>query len=141
MPTVAPHLCPNCGPTLHDVCPIAGRTRRASADRTRGTSTERGYDSAWRALRIKAMERDSFRCQLCGWQPEIAAAATRYGQPIPTQATLRVLAAMQQAGDRHLQVDHIKPIAEHPGLRLMLGNLRTLCNSCHSAVTVRGRGA
>lgn len=136
MPTAALHLCPRCGPTDHETCPVALRQRRAIADQHRGTSTERGYDASWRALRVQGLIRDGWTCQRCGWQPTPVRLAVAYGQEIPVQPTLRYLAAEQQAGRKHLHVDHIVPIEQRPELRLVLANLQTLCNACHSAKTM-----
>jgi 5-methylcytosine-specific restriction endonuclease McrA len=40
-------------------------------------------------------------------------------------------------GDRHLHADHQIPVADRPDLRLDLDNLRTRCDGCHRAKTVR----
>jgi 5-methylcytosine-specific restriction protein A len=53
--------------------------------------------------------------------------------------------AMQRDGNRctrcsstdRLNVHHVKTVREAPALRLVLGNLQTLCASCHSAHTSR----
>ncbi len=37
-------------------------------------------------------------------------------------------------------VDHIKPISEAPGLRLVWSNLRSLCKSCHDKHTLSQKG-
>lgn len=140
MPNAAPHLCPRCGPTTHDSCPAAINERRQQTDRSRGTSTERGYDTSWRVLRVRALTRDAFRCVLCGWEPDMVRLAKAMDQEIPINATLRVLAALQQAGGQHLHVDHIKSIEQRPDLRLDLSNLRTLCNLCHNSRTAQDQG-
>jgi 5-methylcytosine-specific restriction enzyme A len=36
------------------------------------------------------------------------------------------------------QVDHVKPRATHPELKLMLTNLQSLCDACHGKKTRRG---
>lgn len=36
------------------------------------------------------------------------------------------------------QVDHIKPRHSHPGLRLTMSNLQSLCDCCHGKKTRRG---
>lgn len=137
MPTAALHLCPRCGPTDHESCPVALQQRRAIADQRRGTSTERGYDASWRALRVQALIRDAWTCRRCGWQPEPVRLALVYGQEPPVHPTLRYLAAEQQAKRRHLHVDHVITIEQRPDLRLVLSNLQTLCSSCHAAKTIR----
>ncbi len=41
-----------------------------------------------------------------------------------------------QCGTRHrLEVDHIKPVRDWPELSYSLGNLQTLCGSCHARKT------
>jgi 5-methylcytosine-specific restriction endonuclease McrA len=40
-------------------------------------------------------------------------------------------------GERHLHADHQIPVADRPDLRLDLDNLRTRCDGCHRAKTVR----
>ena len=41
-----------------------------------------------------------------------------------------------QCGARgRLEVDHITPVRDAPGLAYELGNLQSLCRSCHSAKT------
>ena len=125
MPTAALHLCPRCGPTDHDRCPIALQQRRDRAEQSRGTSTERGYDTSWRVLRVRALIRDSWTCQQCHWQPEPVRLAVAYYQDPPVHPTLRYLTAEQQANRRHLHVDHIQTIEVRPDLRLELDNLQT----------------
>jgi 5-methylcytosine-specific restriction endonuclease McrA len=39
--------------------------------------------------------------------------------------------------ERHLHADHQVPIEDRPDLRLDLDNLRTRCDGCHRAKTVR----
>jgi 5-methylcytosine-specific restriction protein A len=76
------------------------------ADRWRGTPAERGYDSAWRRIRVQALTRDKYLCQDC-------------------LTVGRVTSAQD--------VDHVQPIASAPHLRLDLSNLRSLCRPCHMA--------
>jgi hypothetical protein len=53
---------------------------------------------------------------------------------------LEELRRAKLAHQRHLHADHQIPIADQPDLRLDLDNLRTRCNQCHSAKTMRERG-
>ena len=50
---------------------------------------------------------------------------------------LAQLRARFHRGERHLHADHQIPIEERPDLRLDLDNLRTRCNLCHAAKTMR----
>lgn len=59
----------------------------------------------WRALRIEALKRDKYICQLCG-------------RKIHEKGTS--------------QVDHIIPVKQAPHLALVLNNLRSLCRYCHA---------
>ena len=54
----------------------------------------------WRALRIRVLKRDNFRCVVCGADVSAVGSA---------------------------RVDHIKPRSTHPQLSLDYWNLRTLC--------------
>lgn len=59
----------------------------------------------WLTLRVLALQRDDFRCVICG---------------------------ADVSGRRQSRVDHIKPRRTHPELALSLDNLRTLCATCDS---------
>lgn len=83
-------------------------------DQRRGNSTERGYDGAWRKLRLVALKRDLYLCQEC------------LKQNRPTPAT---------------EVDHKIPINVDPDLRLDLDNLQSLCSECHKRKTILEDGA
>ena len=63
-----------------------------------------------REWRQAVFERDDYTCQMCG-----------------------------KRGDR-LQADHIKPYADHPDLRHVLANGRTLCVPCHRKTPTYGWG-
>lgn len=63
-----------------------------------------------REWRVAVFERDNYTCVLCN-----------------------------QVGGR-LQADHIKPYADHPKLRHVLTNGRTLCVPCHQATPTYGWG-
>jgi len=79
-----------------------------SYDQLRGSSSARGYDGKWAKLRLVALRRDSYLCQEC------------LKQDRPTAAR---------------DVDHIKPIATHPELRLDIDNLQSLCKLHHDLKT------
>lgn len=94
------------------------QARKAQHDATRPSSTQRGYDPAWSAVRR----------QYLAAHPDCVG----YGA---------------QAGRCHAkaaEVDHIRSVREAPELRLNWGNLRGLCRRCHSARTAKeqafGRG-
>ena len=76
----------------------------------RGSAAARGYDYAWRKLRLQVLA-DEPLCRFCA-------------------AAGRVTAAVD--------VDHVRSIAEAPGLRLERSNLRPLCKPCHGEHTARG---
>lgn len=74
---------------------------------SRRTATQRGYDAAWRRLRLAVLRREPL-CRMCKAR----------GRVVPAE-----------------EVDHIKTVAERPDLRLAVSNLRPLCKSCHSRRT------
>lgn len=74
------------------------------------TSSQRGYGSHWRKLRIIALERDRYLCQEC------------------LKRGLYVAATV---------VDHIT--AKAHGGNDDLSNLQSLCDMCHKAKTARER--
>lgn len=84
------------------------RERHRAHDQRRGSSTARGYDYAWQRLRLRKLKTDP----LCAFHLE---------------RRETVLAQV---------VDHIKTIAEAPELRLVWGNLRSLCKPCHDKRTL-----
>ncbi len=109
---------------------------RAQVDQYRGTSTERGYDSAFRMLRVQCLERDAWACGDCGWRPPLVEEFARLGLPVPR--TLLILDELRERKVHnltHLHADHVISIEERPDLRLVLSNLQTLCNSCHARKT------
>lgn len=66
--------------------------------------TEFTKSAAWLKLRYEVMQRDGFRCTICG----------------------------RDASDRvRLQVEHIKPRSLYPELELDKDNLRTACSDCN----------
>ena len=117
-------------------CPEHGR----QTDKQRGTPAQRGYDTDHRKLRLLCFQRDAWRCVECGWEPDIVADCRRFelGDP-PVEKVLHELRARLNRGERHLHADHRVPIAVRPDLRLVLGNLQTLCDQCHNRKTRRER--
>jgi len=86
------------------------REQLQALDRWRGSAASRGYDRTWRALRLQILEAEPL-CRFC-WAHGLVEPAT--------------------------EVDHIKPLATHPELRLDPTNLRALCKPCHSRLTAGG---
>jgi 5-methylcytosine-specific restriction protein A len=92
--------CLDCGAiTTRPRCP-ACRHRR---NRQRGTPADRGYDQAWRLLRLKILIRDGWQCQLR--RPGCIGKAT--------------------------EVDHIVPLSKG-GQRLDASNAQAACKPCNS---------
>jgi hypothetical protein len=143
MPSLPGRVCstPGCGKlrTIGSLCEGCERTRQTLIDSyRRGSTTERGYDTDHRRMRILAFQRDSWRCVDCGWQPQIIVDSEQYelGDP-PLEEVLGFLRQAFNRGDRHLHGDHVIPIENRPDLRLDLDNYATRCNLCHSAKTMR----
>ena len=65
---------------------------------------------AWWKLRSQAFKRDGFKCRFCG-------------------------VCVRGKGNAH--ADHIKRRKEFPMLAMVLGNIQTLCNTCHNSVKKR----
>jgi uncharacterized protein YjhX (UPF0386 family) len=124
--------------TLGGPCQVHRRQQQRGHDMRRGTPTERGYDADHRRLRILCFRRDGWRCVDCGWEPDIIRDFRRFelGDP-PTDHVLAELRGRHNGKARHLHADHQIPIAERPDLRLDLANLRTRCDGCHNAKTMR----
>ena len=76
----------------------------------KGSSKSRGYGYAWSKLRLKALERDKYLCQMC------------LKRGIFTTAT---------------DVDHIVPLAQ--GGSDAMENLQSLCHECHKQKTCQER--
>lgn len=87
-------------------------TTARDAERDRGSASRRGYDRLWQKFRLVILARDPL-CLLCLEVGRLTASH---------------------------QVDHIKPIAERPDLRLAPCNVRGLCDSCHSRRTATYKG-
>lgn len=92
-------------PPVHNA--RAAQANRKAHDNWRGTSAERGYDAAWRKVRITHLQAEPL-CRFCRTRGELTAAT---------------------------MVDHIQTIVERPDLRLVDANLRSLCKPCHDAHT------
>ena len=124
--------------TRRGLCERHRRTRQREDDERRGTSTERGYDAMHRRLRILCFKRDGWRCVDCDWEPNIIRDCREAGlESPPTAEVLTELRARFARGERHLHADHEIPIEVRPDLRLDLDNLRTRCDGCHRAKTMR----
>ena len=68
----------------------------------------------WMKLRLAVLRRDDWVCNECG----VRCLGKKKGSPSPA-------------------VDHKKPRKEFPELAMDMGNLQTLCVSCHSRKTIR----
>ena len=88
-------------------CKTHKKQKWAEHDKTRPSSTQRGYDHAWTKFRKSYLERNPL-CLFC------------------KESGLLVTAT---------EVDHIKPLADNPHLKYSNENLRPLCKKCHSTRT------
>ncbi|WP_077704976.1 HNH endonuclease [Virgibacillus dokdonensis] len=73
--------------------------------------------SAWKSLRLEALERDNYECQWCNREGKVTVDSTK------------------EEGKRKeikLNVDHKYPIEHYPKLALTLDNLETLCIYHHN---------
>jgi 5-methylcytosine-specific restriction protein A len=119
-------------------CPAHHKAYKREIDSHRGSRVARGYGNGWEYVRVQAFVRDEWKCQQCGWEPELVAAYREAGMGLPATATiLEILRIRHQAKQVHLQADHIQTVRDRPDLRLVLSNVKTLCSSCHSAKTMR----
>src|SRR6202043_386238 len=108
---------------------VPPRSRQREHDERRGNSTERGYDTDHRQLRILCFERDGWRCVDCEWEPEIVKQFREAGLDLPaTDVIVEELRRAFARGERHLHADHQIPVVERSDLRLDLENLRTRCD-------------
>jgi len=142
MPSLPKHPCnsPGCGALCdgESYCPDHRRQTRQQWDERRGTSAERGYDAAHRRLRVLCFIRDEWRCVDCGWEPNVVKDFRQFDLgPPPVEQVLAELRERFSQGEKHLHADHQVPIHDRPDLRLSLDNLRTRCNACHGAKTMR----
>lgn len=87
------------------------RAQYAQNDAQRGTSAERGYDSAWRRLRAQHLRANPW-CVMCA-----------------------AIGKTEKATD----VDHIVPHKGDDTLRLDPYNLQSLCSWHHKSKTMRER--
>lgn len=114
MPVAAPKPCrhPGCGKLVTDgggYCPIHKRTAPGSfADKSRGSSKERGYGWQWQKLRERILRRDNGLCQPCLEAGRVSAAS---------------------------HVDHKTPKSR--GGTDADENLQAICVTCHKAKTDR----
>ena len=83
------------------------RARAPVRATTRAKTAQRGYDAAWRKVRLVKLAED----------------------PLCEQCKRKGLLKLAE------EVDHIIPIADG-GERLELNNLQSLCKSCHSRKTM-----
>jgi 5-methylcytosine-specific restriction endonuclease McrA len=119
----------------------AQHAKQRSYDDQRGTTIERGYDADHRRLRLLCFQRDDWRCRGCGWEPDVVRDCRLADVDAPpAHVVLEELRRAKLAGERHLHMDHILPIATHPDLRLELDNAQTLCDWCHRRKTMKEKG-
>lgn len=96
-------------------CEAHRKAQRIEQDAARGSTTERGYDGAWKRLRSAFLRAHPLcMCDVC-----------REGELFVTVAEV---------------VDHIEPIEERPDLRLDWDNLRSMSKAHHDQHTARTRG-
>jgi 5-methylcytosine-specific restriction endonuclease McrA len=126
-------------------CEQHTRTRKTAsqrfADEQRGSRIERGYDEHNEQLRVVCFQRDAWRCRACGWEPEVVRQCRLADVDAPPAAVVfEELRRAKVAGERHLHMDHVLPIATHPDLRHDLDNVQTLCDWCHRRKTLKENG-
>lgn len=93
-------------------CDPHRHARHKAIDRDRGSAHERGYDAAWRKLRIDFLA-DNPLCGECQDEGIVRAA---------------------------IIADHVVPISEAPERRLDRTNLRSMCKRHHDRHTARTQG-
>ena len=98
IPTPNPSRCDNCKAEW-----LAKHPRRP-ARIGRASREARGYDDAWRKVRLQILNRDAWVCYLCN------------KKLVGSDAT----------------VDHVVPISVNPALRLEPTNLKACCRGCNS---------
>ena len=77
----------------------------------RGTSTERGYGTAWRKLRDCILKRDFYLCQVCAAK----------GRVTPANQVDHVIPKVKQGTDEET-------------------NLQSICDPCHRDKSARDKG-
>jgi 5-methylcytosine-specific restriction enzyme A len=118
MPWAAPRTCnhPGCRALIKGRgghCDEHRKQRYAQVDERRGSKASRGYDAAWRRLRLLKLTKNPVcECDDCRSNGRLTPAAV---------------------------VDHIRPIAERPDLRLDINNLRSMAKRCHDKHTASER--
>ncbi len=90
-------------------CELHKKERWKSFDRTRESSSARGYDSKWYKFRSYYLNNHPL-CVFCSAENKL------------TEAT---------------EVDHIQSLKDRPELKYQEQNLRALCKSCHSKRTIK----
>ncbi len=102
-------------PCQYPGCGVLGCTHHGWSrlrGRPKASPSKRGYGRDWQALRRRKLQAD-YLCEFC------------------LDRGKDVLAEV---------VDHIRPIAEAPKLRLVWSNLRSLCKVCHDKHTLSDKG-
>ena len=98
--------CPSLAAPSSSRCEAHTKKDAEANDQRRGTSTERGYDSAWH--RVRNFKADlSPLCEVC--------LLKNIERPLAV-------------------VHHIKSVEIYPELRLVLDNLQSLCTAHHEAI-------
>jgi len=96
--------------------PYRNISLKSDYDKRRGNAYQRGYGgNHWQRRRRETFLRDNYVCQECG---ELCIEGDRDWRRRP-------------------HCDHIKP---KPEGKDDIDNLQTLCGSCHSIKTIKGRG-
>ncbi|OGA13740.1 MAG: hypothetical protein A3H32_14360 [Betaproteobacteria bacterium RIFCSPLOWO2_02_FULL_63_19] len=111
-----PCAAPGCGAlVVTGRCALHRVADRRAQDVVRGSTTERGYDWAWRKLRARYLDANPLcECDEC------------------KAGKLKVTVAQV--------VDHRIAIEDRPDLRLEWSNLRSMSKAHHDAHTARTRG-
>ena len=127
-----PCASPGC-PELTDTGRLCSRCS-GRKDEVRGSSTSRGYGRMHAILRVRCFVRDEWKCQKCGWEPDIVRLSRLAGLDVPpTERVLEELRHRFHQHERHLHADHTIPIKRAPELAQDIDNMQSLCDVCHSA--------